>query len=161
LSLQYRDDFAAKWFPLLYVGTNVAYLALALPIGRLADRIGRAKVLVLGHLALLGVYLLASLPAGGLTMTLACLLFLGIFYAATDGVLPALISRLVPAQARGTGIAAAQTVVALTRFVSSMAFSTLWLAIGSRNALLVTAVLLGATVPIAGWLLAPSDRAVA
>jgi MFS family permease len=161
LSLQYRDDFAAKWFPLLYVGTNVAYLALALPIGRLADRIGRAKVLVLGHLALLGVYLLASLPAGGLTMTLACLLFLGIFYAATDGVLPALISRLVPAQARGTGIAAAQTVVALTRFVSSMAFSTLWLAIGSRNALLVAAVLLGATVPIAGWLLAPSDRAVA
>jgi hypothetical protein len=42
LSLQDRDDFAAGWFPLLYVGTNVAYLALAVPLGRLADRVGRA-----------------------------------------------------------------------------------------------------------------------
>ena len=38
-----RDAFAAQWFPLLYVGTNIAYLALAIPMGRLADRIGRRQ----------------------------------------------------------------------------------------------------------------------
>ena len=52
LSLTRRDDLAATWFPLLYVGTNVAYLALAIPLGRLADRFGRARVLVAGHLLL-------------------------------------------------------------------------------------------------------------
>ena len=50
------------------------------------------------------------------------LLLLGTFYAATDGVLAALVSRLVSAEARGSGIAAAQTVVALTRFVSAVGF---------------------------------------
>ncbi|MDF2555439.1 MAG: transporter, partial [Microbacterium sp.] len=42
LVLQSRSDFAAQWFPLLYVGTNVAFLLFAIPMGRLADRIGRA-----------------------------------------------------------------------------------------------------------------------
>src|SRR5689334_15520660 len=58
LSLQERDNFAAIWFPLLYVGTNIAYLALAVPLGRLSDRVGRGRVLVAGHGALLACYLL-------------------------------------------------------------------------------------------------------
>lgn len=158
LSLQERDDFAAGWFPLLYVGTNVAYLALAVPLGRLADRIGRARVLVAGHAALLTCYLLAALPAGGVGLTLAVLLLLGVFYAATDGVLPALVSRLVPAQARGTGIAAGQTVVALARFASSLLFGVLWSLQGPGTSLVQFAVLLAVAIPVAGWLLRGTDR---
>ena len=41
LSLQARTDFAALWFPLLYVGTNVAFFIFAVPLGRLADRVGQ------------------------------------------------------------------------------------------------------------------------
>src|SRR5699024_10597517 len=95
LSLQDRDDFAGKWFPLLFVGTNVAYLSLAVPFGRLSDRWGRTKVLVGGHLLLVGAYLCAAGP-GGLGFTLACLALLGAFYACTDGVLAALASAIVP-----------------------------------------------------------------
>ena len=153
LSLQERDDFAAQYFPLLYVGTNIAYLALAVPLGRLADRVGRGRVLVAGHGALLASYLLAALPAGGIGLTLGTLLLLGVFYAATDGVLPALISRLVPAEVRGSGIAAAQTVVALARFASSVLFGLLWSLQGSSRSLVLFAVLLAAMVPVAAWLL--------
>ncbi|MEU4154959.1 MFS transporter [Actinoplanes sp. NPDC026670] len=159
LALQERDDFAATYFPLLYVGTNVAYLLLAVPLGRLADRIGRARVLVAGHGALLTCYLLAALPAGGLGLTLGTLLLLGVFYAATDGVLPALISRLVPAEARGSGIAAAQTAVALTRFASSLMFGVLWTLQGPGMSLVVFAALLAAAIPVAGLLLRGIDRA--
>jgi MFS family permease len=155
LSLQQRDRFAASLFPLLYVGTNIAYLALAVPMGRLADRVGRARVFVAGYAALLAVYLLAAAPSGGVVLAVACLLLLGTFYAATDGVLAALVSRLVPAPARGSGIAAAQTVVALARFVSSLAFGTLWVALGRTPALLVVAGLLTAAVPAAAVLLRP------
>ncbi|MDM4718589.1 MFS transporter [Micromonospora sp. WMMA1363] len=157
LALQDRDGFAARYFPLLYVGTNVAYLALAIPLGRLADRIGRGRVLVAGHLALLGGYLLAALPGGGIGLTVAVLLLLGTFYAATDGVLAALVSRLLAPAARGSGIAAAQTTVALARFTASVLFGLLWSGQGPQRALLVFAALLAAAVPIAAWLLRGSD----
>jgi MFS family permease len=161
LSLQDRDDMAALYFPLLYVGTNVAYLALAVPMGRLADRVGRAKVLVAGHGALLACYLLAALPSGGTGMTIVVLMLLGVFYAATDGVLPALISRLVPAEARGSGIAAAQTVVALARFASSVMFGLLWALQGPGKSLVLFAVLLVAAIPLCAWLLRGIDRSQA
>ena len=65
LVLQDRDSFAVQWFPLLYVGTNVVFLILAIPLGKLADRWGKAKVFVAGHVALLLCYLLAAAPFGG------------------------------------------------------------------------------------------------
>jgi MFS family permease len=158
LSLQERDNFAAGYFPLLYVGTNVAYLALAVPLGRLADRVGRGRVLVAGHGALLACYLMAALPAGGIGLTLGVLALLGVFYASTDGVLPALISRLVPAETRGSGIAAAQTVVALARFAASVLFGLLWSLLGPSRSLVLFAVLLTVAVPVAAWLLRGIDR---
>ncbi|MGC4749407.1 MFS transporter [Micromonospora sp. DT201] len=158
LLLQDRDDFTARYFPLLYVGTNVAYLALAVPLGLLADRVGRGRVLVAGHLALLGGYLLAALPSSGVGGTLAVLLLLGTFYAATDGVLAALVSRLVAPSARGSGIAAAQTTVALARFAASVLFGLLWSVQGPRQALLLFAALLAVAVPVAAWLLRGIDH---
>jgi MFS family permease len=161
LSLQDRDNLAAQYFPLLYVGTNVAYLLLAIPMGRLADRIGRARVFVGGHVALLATYLLASAPLGGHAATVATigsLLLLGVFYAATDGVLPALLTRLTPPGARGSGIAAGQTVVVIARFASSALFGILWTAIGRSPALLVVTGLITVAIPVAAWLILPSDR---
>ena len=153
LSLQKRDDFATALFPLLYVGTNVAYLVLAIPFGRLADRIGRAKVLIGGHVALLAGYLVAAAPLGGAAWTVVVLLLLGVFYAATDGVLPALVSRFVPAAARGSAIAAAQTVVVVARLLSSLGFGVLWTMTGRQSALVIVAVLLGVAIPVAAGLL--------
>jgi MFS family permease len=153
LALQDRDNLAAAYFPLLYVGTNLAYLVLAVPLGRLADRVGRARVLVFGHLALPACYLLAALPSGGATLTVATLCLLGVFYAATDGVLPALVSPLVEPGARGSGIAAAQTVVALARFGASVLFGFVWAALGRMEALILFAALLVCAVPAAARLL--------
>ena len=157
LALQDRDDFAAMWFPLLYVGTNCAYLLLAIPLGRLADRIGRAKVLIGGHVVLITAYLSVLLPLTGPAATVLTLALLGTFYAATDGVLPALISRLVPEEARATGIAAAQTVTAAARFGSSVGFGTLWFLMGPGNGLQLVGLLLLAAIPVVVWLLRGTD----
>lgn len=158
LSLQHRDDFAARWFPLMYVGTNLVYLVLAVPVGRLADRIGRARVFVGGHLALLAVYLVAAAPQGGLALTLLALGLLGAYYAATDGVLPALISPRVPASARGSGIAAAQTVVVLARFAMSLTFAVLWQFMGPSAALYLAALLLVGGIVVGARLLRGIDK---
>ena len=90
LALLDHGDINVTWFPLFYVGTNVAYLLLAVPIGRLADRVGRARILVVGHLALVGAYLCAVLPTSTAAATVGTLLLLGTFYAATDGVIAAI-----------------------------------------------------------------------
>lgn len=157
LSLQERDHFAALYFPLLYVGTNVAYLTLAIPFGRLADKIGRSRVFLGGHVALLAVYFVAAGPFGGLGATVLALVLLGTFYAATDGVLSALVTPLVAEQARGSGIAAAQTVVVVARFASSLAFGSLWFILGRGEALYLVAGALVIALPVALWLLRGAD----
>lgn len=147
LALLDTSGFDAQWFPLLYIGTNVVYLALAIPLGRLADRVGRTRVLVVGHLPLAGAYLCAVL-LGGLPGTLAALTLLGLFYAATDGVLPAVVSRMTPPALRTSSIACAQTVVAVARMGASAGFGLLWFALGPRAAL--TAVAAGLTIAVLG-----------
>ena len=146
LALLDHGGINVTWFPLFYVGTNVAYLLLAVPIGRLADRVGRARTLVVGHLALVGAYLCAVLPTSTAAATIGTLLLLGTFYAATDGVIAAIAGRLVPVQARSSGIAAAQTVVALARMLASAGFGLLWLLLGPTAAMATVAALLALAV---------------
>ena len=138
LALLDTTQATAHWFPVLYVGTNIAYLSLAVPLGRLADRVGRTRVLVLGHLPLAAAYLAACL-ATGLPGTLLALALLGTFYACTDGVLAAVAARTVPEELRTSGIACAQTVVALARMGASIGFGVLWFAVGPQQALVLVA----------------------
>lgn len=142
LALLDNGGVNVSWFPLFYVGTNLAYLVLAIPIGQLSDRIGRARILVVGHLALVGAYLCAVLPTSTAAATVGTLALLGIFYAATDGVIAAIAGRLVAVQARTSGIAAAQTVVAVARMLASAGFGGLWLALGPGAAMTTAAALL-------------------
>nr|WP_183501136.1 MULTISPECIES: MFS transporter [Microbacterium] len=158
LVLQARSDFAAQWFPLLYVGTNVAFLAFAIPLGRLADRVGRARVFVWGHAGLLAAYVIAVIPMADVAATLLCLVFLGVFYAATDGVLSALMSQLSTPDSRGTAIATAQTVIAVTRFVSAAGFGLLWYAAGREPAMIIVAIVLAVAIPLVAILLRPLLR---
>jgi MFS family permease len=158
LVLQDRSPFAAQWFPLLYVGTNLAFFLFAVPFGRLADRFGRARVFVLGHLALLAAYATAAIPVGGAVVTVACLLLLGAFYAATDGVLAALASEVSPPESRATGIAAAQTVVAIGRLLGSTAFGVLWFAAGRELAVVLVAAALAAAIAALAVVVAPLSR---
>ncbi|MCY7402932.1 MAG: MFS transporter [Nocardioides sp.] len=161
LALLDHADFTASWFPLFYVGTNLAYLVLAVPIGQLADRIGRARILVVGHLALVGAYLCSVLPTSTAAATIGTLLLLGTFYDATDGVIAALASRLVPVQARTSGIAAAQTVVALARLCASAGFGVLWLLLGPAGAMMTVAALLALAILAAATRVGRLDGAVA
>jgi MFS family permease len=147
LVLQDRSPFAAQWFPLLYVGTNVAFFLFAVPLGRAADRFGRARVFVLGHLALLAAYACAALPVGGTAITIVCLVLLGAFYAATDGVLAALAGEVTPPESTASGIAAAQTVVAVGRLLGSTGFGILWFAAGREAAIIIVAVALAVAIP--------------
>ena len=126
LLLSRRESLATGWFPLLAVGTSLVYLLFAVPLGVLADRVGRAPVFLGGYAALLAVYLLLALSWGG-TGALVTILFLyGLFYAATDGVLMALAGPFLPPELRTTGLALIQSGQALAYLVSSVLFGLAW-----------------------------------
>jgi hypothetical protein len=135
LLLQRRLGVPDRWFALLPLGTAAAFLLLAVPLGRWADRVGRWRVFVGGHLALLLAYglLLTHLRAGALPY--AVLALHGTFYAATDGVLMAAAAGSVPPALRSSGLALVQTGQAAARFCCSLAFGAAWTAFGDRSAL--------------------------
>ncbi|HEY9372269.1 MFS transporter [Streptomyces sp.] len=162
LLLQRRFDLDATWFPLLPLGAAAVYLLLAVPAGRLADRIGRRRPFLYGHLTLLSGYaLLLLVPGGGgaagFVLVLVLLALLGVFYAATDGVLMALAGPLLPEGRRAGGLAVVQTVQALARLVAATGFGAAWTVWGPGTALALALTALAAAVGCAGFLLPSSS----
>ncbi|QNS06604.1 MFS transporter [Streptomyces xanthii] len=161
LVLQRQLGVPERWFALLPLGTAAAFLLLAAPLGRLADRVGAWPVFLAGHGALLAVYGLLLTHAHSPALPYAVLLLHGTFYAATDGVLMAAASTGLPADRRSTGLAVVQTGQALARFACSLGFGALWTAWGDRSALAVAAVLLAAAATVSYILRPRTTKATA
>ena len=148
LSLQHQLDFDTALLPLLYIGTALVYMLLAVPAGRIADRIGRLRVFLYGHGLLIVLYVALLLPrAAGLQVAVA-LLLLGGYYAATDGVLMALASNLLPAPLQATGLAVVVTGTSVGRLLSAIAFGALWTWSRPEVALVVFAATLTVAVAV-------------
>ncbi|QMU74092.1 MFS transporter [Streptacidiphilus sp. P02-A3a] len=155
LLLQHRVGIADQWFPLLPLGTASVFLLLAVPVGALADRVGRRGVFLAGHGALLLGYALLLWAPAGTALPFVVLALHGTFYAATDGVLPAAVADVVPEALRGTGLALVGTGQALARFLCSLAFGAAWTAWGDGPALAGSAVGLLCCAVTAGVVLRP------
>ncbi|MET7929965.1 MFS transporter [Streptomyces sp. NPDC005349] len=149
LLLQRRLGVPDQWFALLPLGTAAAFLLLAAPLGRLADRLGSWRVFLAGHAALLAAYGLLLSPWHGSALPYAVLALHGCFYAATDGVLMAAASTAIPQELRSSGLAVVQTGQALARFVCSIGFGAAWTAWGDRTALGAATVALAAGAAVA------------
>ncbi|MFJ6382564.1 MFS transporter [Kitasatospora sp. NPDC092039] len=157
LLLQRGLDLSAALFPLLPLGAAACYLLLAVPAGRIADRAGRRIPFLLGHGALLAAYLTLLAPSGLPTAVLV-LVLLGVFYAATDGVLMALAAPALPAAGRASGLAVLQTGQALARLVGAAGFGAAWTWWGPRPALVAAALALAAALT-AAWRILPGRKA--
>ncbi|GGT94019.1 MFS transporter [Streptomyces violascens] len=144
LLLQHRLGVPDRWFALLPLGTAAAFLLLAVPLGRLADKVGRRQVFLGGHVALLLAYVLLLTGWQSPALPFLTLALHGGFYAATDGVLMAAAAGAVPAGLRSSGLALIQTGQAMARFACSIAFGAAWTAWGDRTALGTAAAVLTA-----------------
>jgi MFS family permease len=122
-----RSQADAGWIPLFYTGTAVAFLLLAVPMGALADHLGRGRVFVAAHVPLLLVYamVLTGVPSWPWNAVF-CVMLLGTYYAGSDGVLAGLASSLLPAPSRAMGLAWVDTATSVARFVSAIGFGVIW-----------------------------------
>ena len=151
LTLQRRFDLSLSLFPLLYVGTALVYMVLAIPMGKLADRLGRRYVFLAGYGLLVVVYSLLLVPGLPQALSLGILLLQGLYYAATDGVLAALASALLPEQWRTTGLAIMTSGTGLARLLASLGYGALWAYLGPNQALTIFLIGLSITVLLA-WI---------
>jgi MFS family permease len=137
LAAQRQLDVDARWFPLFFVGTAAVYMTLAIPVGRLADRVGRARTFIAGHVLLGTAYVALLVPAFGIVTLPLSLMLLGTYYAATDGVLAAMGSDILPEHLRGSGLGLLATVTNVGRLLASIAFGAAWTAFGLTTALTI------------------------
>ena len=97
----------------------------------------------------MGAFLTVGSRGTGLATILGMLALLGGYYAATDGVLMALISPLIPDTLRTSGMGVVIGAVAIAHLVASVAFGAAWTAFGPATALhlftlgLITMVVIG------------------
>lgn len=158
VGLQRKIDFAPAVFPLLYVITAVAFMGLAIPVGQLADRVGRVPVLLAGYALLFIVYGALLMSSLGYGLLVLCLLGLGGYFAATEGVLAAIAGALLPEDLQASGLGMLTTVVSVGNLLSSLVFGALWLELGLHRAVLVFGAGLALAIIAAVPLLLRSQR---
>jgi MFS family permease len=134
LVVQQRAGIGATAFPLLYVGTSLVTSMFAVSCGRMADRHGRTRVLLGGYVVLALLYVVLLLPWGGIALACGIVGLLGLYYAATDGVLTAMAAALLPHEEAGSGLAMLATLTNLARFLASLMFGFLWTRISAGTA---------------------------
>jgi MFS family permease len=151
LVLQRGLHFSIGFFPLLYVGTSLAYFVLAVPAGWLADHVGTGRVFVGGYVLLLLVY--TALLRGSFRPLLVAgyLGVFGAYYAATDGVLRAHASVLLPPAMRTSGLGLLTTATSLASLLSSVLFGGIWTLWGSHVAVMCFVSALAAATVLASF----------
>jgi MFS family permease len=155
--VQRQTGIATAWFPLLYVGTAGCFLLFAMPVGRLADVIGRRVTVLGGHALLIAAYLITLVPGGGVLAIAACPLLLGVYYAATDGVFMALASGVCTPDRRASAMSVIAMATSGGRFLAAVTFGALWTSYGTTPAVIVFAIAMVSAVVASAFMLG-SDR---
>ncbi|MEO0075743.1 MAG: MFS transporter [candidate division WOR-3 bacterium] len=115
---------------LIYLFYNLIYGILSFPIGRLSDKIGRKKILIIGYLIYAVIYLgFAVINRASLIWVLFGIY--GFYSAFTEGIEKAYISDIAPIELRGTLIGLHATLIGVGLLPASIIAGMLWSLIGA------------------------------
>jgi MFS family permease len=111
--------------PIAYAVLNVVYGSLSLPAGIISDKVGRIPMITLGWIVYGLCYLGFALAKSAWQVWPLFALY-GIFYAASDGVVSALIADLVGSHARGKAYGIYSMVTGLAALPAGIIAGLLW-----------------------------------
>jgi MFS family permease len=115
---------------LLYLAYNLVYMVFAYPAGRLSDRIGRKRLIVIGYVFYGLVYLGFAIVSRSSYLWLLFGLY-GIYIGLTEGVQKALISDIAPVETRATLIGLHATLEGIGLLPASSIAGLLWNILGA------------------------------
>lgn len=105
--------------PIVYLITNSVSVLTSVPVGSIADRFGKEKVLVAGYV----IYAVVYYGFGVTTSTgaiIALFAMYGLYSAATDGIQKAFISDLIGSNKKGTGLGIYNALLGITLLPASL-----------------------------------------
>jgi len=131
---------------------NILAASLAVPVGKLTDKIGRIEILAAGWLVYAAVYAMFGNCDSKPLFAMALFIYGG-FYGFTEGTEKALLADLLPAEKRGTGYGALQLVLGLAALPASVITGWLMTTYGSAVAFNTAAAFagLGVVVLLLWW----------
>ncbi|KUK34917.1 MAG: Major facilitator superfamily MFS_1 [Caldanaerobacter subterraneus] len=114
---------------LLYLVYNIVYMIFSYPMGRLSDKIGRKKLLIIGYF-LYGIVYLGFAVFGFKSAMWILFSVYGLYIALTEGVEKALVAEISPPHLKGTVIGLHATFTGIGLLPASFIAGILWDTLG-------------------------------
>lgn len=108
-----------SYIPFVYMIFNTVSVLLAIPIGKLSDRIGREKLIILGFIVYAIVYYFFG-RFNSINVFIFLFMLYGFYSALTDGSQKAMISDIVSKDLKGTGFGVYHAVLGITLLPASL-----------------------------------------
>ncbi|MDD4684011.1 MAG: MFS transporter [Bacteroidales bacterium] len=115
----YETGVDKAYVPFIYMIFNSVSVLLAIPIGKLSDKIGRTKLIIAGFL----VYTIVYLGFGvynSLNVFVLLFILYGLYSALVDGSQKALVSDLVSFELKGTGYGLYHAIIGISLLPASL-----------------------------------------
>ena len=114
---------------LLYLVYNIVYMIFSYPMGRLSDKIGRKKLLIIGYF-LYGIVYLGFAVFGFKSAMWILFSVYGLYIALTEGVEKALVAEISPPHLKDTVIGLHATFTGIGLLPASFIAGILWDTLG-------------------------------
>jgi len=108
-----------SYIPFVYMIFNAVSVLLAIPVGKLSDKIGREKLIILGFLVYAIVYFFFG-KFNSINVFIFLFMLYGFYSALTDGIQKAMISDIVSKELKGTGFGIYHAVLGITLLPASL-----------------------------------------
>lgn len=120
-----------SYIPFVYMIFNTVSVMLAIPIGKLSDKIGREKLIIIGFLVYAIVYYFFG-RSNSMGVYIFLFMLYGFYSALTDGSQKAMISDIVSNDLKGTGFGIYHAVLGITLLPASLIAGLLYDKINSN-----------------------------
>lgn len=107
------------YIPFVYMIFNTVSVILAIPIGKLSDKIGREKLIIIGFIIYAIVYYLFG-RFNNFSIFILLFILYGVYSAFTDGSQKAMISDIISPDMKGTGFGIYHSVLGITLLPASL-----------------------------------------
>ncbi len=138
--LKEKEIGSIATIPLMYFVYSLTFVLTATPLGRLADRVGERSVIAGGFLAAALAYAGLSQASTGYG-TFSFFVILGLYSAATDGLVRVLAAKALPHELLGTGQGFMNMAIGFSSLGAGLIGGALWTLVNSSAALLYASTL--------------------
>jgi MFS family permease len=114
----------------MLIAFNFVYTVIALPAGKLSDRVGRRRIIMAGWALYVLTYLGLAVARSAVHIVILYIMY-GAYYGLSYGTAKAMVADLVPQPARGMAYGTYNAVLGLTDLPASMIAGVLWSGVGA------------------------------